>query len=126
MVKKGLGVYSRLGRTTEHRLAMMRNMVQSLIEHERIVTTVPKAKALRKPAEQVHRRISYVCFILRTMCAGEAAWKKRRCGGTTWFELKLITTPGRLPEAEMSPTHPVERATRNNSASPVLAPPQPD
>jgi large subunit ribosomal protein L17 len=53
MVKKGLDVFSRLGRTTSHRLAMMRNMVQSLIEHERIVTTVPKAKALRAPAEQV-------------------------------------------------------------------------
>lgn len=41
----------RLGRTTSHRKAMVRNMVTSLLEHERIVTTVPKAKELRKVAD---------------------------------------------------------------------------
>ena len=43
----------RLGRTTSHRQAMMRNMVTSLLEHERIVTTAPKAKELRKLADQM-------------------------------------------------------------------------
>ena len=43
----------RLGRTTPHRAAMMRNMVTSLFEHERIVTTTPKAKELRKLADQM-------------------------------------------------------------------------
>lgn len=43
----------RLGRTTPHRKAMMRNMVTSLLEHERIVTTTPKAKELRKLADQM-------------------------------------------------------------------------
>lgn len=43
----------KLQRTTAHRLAMLRNMVTSLIEHERIVTTVPKAKEARKMAEKV-------------------------------------------------------------------------
>ncbi|MCK5341139.1 MAG: 50S ribosomal protein L17, partial [Desulfobulbaceae bacterium] len=34
----------RLGRTSSHLQATMRNMVTSLLEHERIVTTTPKAK----------------------------------------------------------------------------------
>ena len=43
----------RLGRTSSHRLAMMRNMVTSLIEHERIETTSAKAKELRQEAEKM-------------------------------------------------------------------------
>ena len=41
----------KLNRTSEHRLAMLRNMMNSLIEHEVIKTTVPKAKELRRVAE---------------------------------------------------------------------------
>ncbi|MEW6428327.1 MAG: 50S ribosomal protein L17 [Thermodesulfobacteriota bacterium] len=43
----------RLGRSTPHRLAMVRNMVTSLLEHERIVTTVVKAKEVRTVAEKM-------------------------------------------------------------------------
>lgn len=43
----------RFSRSTAHRVAMMRNMVTSLIEHERIETTVTKAKELRKLAEKM-------------------------------------------------------------------------
>lgn len=43
----------KLQRTTSHRLAMLRNMVTSLLEHEKITTTVPKAKEARKMAEKV-------------------------------------------------------------------------
>lgn len=43
----------RLGRTTSHRMAMFRNMVTSLFEHERIVTTVEKAKEVRPIAEKM-------------------------------------------------------------------------
>lgn len=43
----------KLGRTSEHRRAMLRNIVTSLFEHERIVTTVPKAKEARKMAEKM-------------------------------------------------------------------------
>lgn len=43
----------RLGRTTPHRKAMVRNMVTSLLEHERIVTTTPKAKEVRKVADKM-------------------------------------------------------------------------
>ncbi len=41
----------KLNRTSSHRLAMFRNMTNSLILHERIKTTLPKAKELRKVIE---------------------------------------------------------------------------
>jgi len=41
----------KLNRTTSHRLAMFRNMVTSLLNSERIYTTVPKAKEMRRWAE---------------------------------------------------------------------------
>jgi len=43
----------RLGRSSSHRDAMIRNMVTSLYEHERIVTTTPKAKEARKVADKM-------------------------------------------------------------------------
>jgi len=43
----------KLGRTTSHREAMFRNMVTSLFEHERIVTTTPKAKEARSIADKM-------------------------------------------------------------------------
>jgi large subunit ribosomal protein L17 len=41
----------KLNRTTSHRLAMLRNMCNSLIKHEAIKTTLPKAKELRSVVE---------------------------------------------------------------------------
>ena len=41
----------KLNRTSSHRLAMLRNMMNSLIHHEAIKTTVPKAKELRRVIE---------------------------------------------------------------------------
>ena len=46
----------RLGRTTSHRKATMQNMAVSLIQHELIRTTVPKAKELRRVAEPLITR----------------------------------------------------------------------
>jgi large subunit ribosomal protein L17 len=46
----------KLGRTTSHREAMFRNQLQSLMDKERIVTTLPKAKELRPLAERVITR----------------------------------------------------------------------
>ncbi len=43
----------KLNRTSSHRRAMFRNMVTSLLEHERIETTNAKAKALRRVAERM-------------------------------------------------------------------------
>ena len=49
-MRHGLGL-RKLNRTSSHRLAMLRNMANSLIEHEAIKTTVPKAKELRRVVE---------------------------------------------------------------------------
>jgi large subunit ribosomal protein L17 len=59
----------KLNRNSSHRKAMFRNMASSLIEHEIIKTTVPKAKELRRVAEPLitlakedsvaHRRLAY-------------------------------------------------------------------
>jgi large subunit ribosomal protein L17 len=43
----------KLGRVSEHRRALFRNQLKSLIAHERIITTLPKAKELRPIAERV-------------------------------------------------------------------------
>jgi large subunit ribosomal protein L17 len=43
----------KLNRTSSHRLAMLRNMTVSLLRHEAIKTTLPKAKELRKVAEPI-------------------------------------------------------------------------
>jgi large subunit ribosomal protein L17 len=45
--------HRKLGRKTEHRLALLRNLCTSLIVNERIITTLPKAKELRPFAERV-------------------------------------------------------------------------
>lgn len=59
----------KLGRTASHRVAMTRNMANSLIDHERIITTVQKAKHLKpfveklvtlsKDASLHHRRLAF-------------------------------------------------------------------
>lgn len=43
----------KLGRTTAHRRALLRNLATALLEHERIVTTEPKAKELRRVADKL-------------------------------------------------------------------------
>ena len=43
----------KLNRTTSHRLAMLRNMTVSLLRHEEISTTLPKAKELRRVVEPI-------------------------------------------------------------------------
>ena len=46
----------KLNRTSEHRKAMLRNMCNSLITHEAIKTTLPKAKELRMAVEPLDRK----------------------------------------------------------------------
>jgi large subunit ribosomal protein L17 len=43
----------KLGRTTAHRKALLRNLATALLEHERIITTEPKAKELRRVADRL-------------------------------------------------------------------------
>lgn len=46
-------VYRKLGRHSSHRMAMLANMAASLIKHEQIITTLPKAKELRPIVEKL-------------------------------------------------------------------------
>ncbi|OSZ64545.1 50S ribosomal protein L17 [Sphingomonas sp. IBVSS1] len=45
--------HRKLGRTSAHRIAMLKNMAASLIKHEQIKTTLPKAKELRPYVEKL-------------------------------------------------------------------------
>src|SRR5262252_10188929 len=58
--------HRKLGRVTEHRLAMLRNQAISLLRHERIETTIPKAKELRPFVERL------ITVAKRGLAAGEA------------------------------------------------------
>ena len=55
----------KLGRVTEHRIAMLRNQAEALIQHEHIETTLPKAKELRPFVERI------ITIAKRGIAAGE-------------------------------------------------------
>lgn len=93
---------AKLGRTSEHRNAMLANLVCSLIEHKRVTTTLAKAKAARSVAEKMvtlgkkgtvhHRRLA----VARLHQEGAAkilfkeiapAFKDRRSGYTRIIKL---------------------------------------
>lgn len=58
--------HRKLGRVTEHRIAMLRNMSTSLLRHEHVVTTVPRAKELRPFVERL------ITIAKRGVAAGDA------------------------------------------------------
>ena len=45
--------YKKLNRTSEHRKALIKNMLNSLIKYEQLTTTLPKAKVLKPQAEKI-------------------------------------------------------------------------
>ncbi len=59
-VKMRHGVaFRRLGRGSRHRAALLKNLATALIKHERIVTTLAKAKELRRVGDKVNNRSNY-------------------------------------------------------------------
>jgi large subunit ribosomal protein L17 len=58
--------HRKLGRVTEHRISMLRNQATALIRHEKIETTVPKAKELRPFVERI------ITIAKRGLAAGDA------------------------------------------------------
>ena len=58
--------HRKLGRVTEHRISMLRNQATALIRHERIETTVPRAKELRPFVERI------ITIAKRGIAAGDA------------------------------------------------------
>ena len=104
--------FNHLGRKAAHRKAMLANMACSLIEHKRIKTTVPKAKALRKYVEPLitkskndttHSRRTVFSYLKQkeaiTELFGDVAAKvANRAGGYT----RILKTGNRLGDnAEM-------------------------
>ena len=73
--------HRKLGRKTEHRLALLRNLCTSLITHERLITTLPKAKELRPFAERA------ITLGKRALAAEapESALHKRRLAAAYFF-----------------------------------------
>ena len=69
--------HRKLGRVTEHRISMLRNQATALLRHERIETTVPKAKELRPFVERI------ISIAKRGLAAGEA-------GGKTLHARRLV------------------------------------
>jgi large subunit ribosomal protein L17 len=61
--------HRKLGRVTEHRIARLRNQAEALIRHERIETTIPKAKELRPFVERL------ITIAKRGLAGGEANGK---------------------------------------------------
>ena len=61
--------HRKLGRVTEHRIAMLRNQANALLKYERIETTVPKAKELRPFVERI------ISIAKRGIASGEANGK---------------------------------------------------
>lgn len=87
----------KLGRTSSHRNAMFANMTASLLRHEQIITTLPKAKELRRYAERMitlgkrgalHNRRQAAAFIpeddvVRKLFGPLAERYRERAGGYT-------------------------------------------
>lgn len=68
----------KLSRNSTHRRALLRNMVTSLLEHERVMTTLPKAKEIRPLAEKMitlgkqdslHARRQVLAYVLKESAA---------------------------------------------------------
>jgi large subunit ribosomal protein L17 len=110
----------RLDRTTEHRTAMLKNMVTSLFRHEKIVTTTPKAKELKRYADKVitlakrgtphARRLAHVevrdVEVLNKLFGTLAPRFKARAGGYT----RIVKVGRRTGDnAEMAVIELVER-----------------
>src|SRR6187455_235425 len=61
--------HRKLGRVTEHRIAMLRNQATALLRYEHLTTTVPRAKELRPFVERI------ITIAKRGLANGEAAGK---------------------------------------------------
>jgi len=84
--------HRKLGRVTEHRLALLRNQAIALLRHERIETTMPKAKELRPFVERL------ITIARRGVAAGEAGGKGLHARRLVLAELPDKEVVGKLFE----------------------------
>jgi large subunit ribosomal protein L17 len=84
--------HRKLGRVTEHRLALLRNQAIALLRHERIETTMPKAKELRPFVERL------ITIAKRGVASGEANGKALHARRLVLAELPDKDVVGKLFE----------------------------
>jgi large subunit ribosomal protein L17 len=84
--------HRKLGRVTEHRLALLRNQAIALLRHEKIETTMPKAKELRPFVERL------ITIARRGVAAGEASGKTLHARRLVLAELPDTDVVGKLFE----------------------------
>ena len=84
--------HRKLGRVTEHRLALLRNQAIALLRHERIETTMPKAKELRPFVERL------ITVAVRGVAAGDAGAKSLHARRTVLADLPDKDVVGKLFE----------------------------
>ena len=82
--------HRKLGRVTEHRIALLRNQAIALLRHERIETTVPKAKELRPFVERL------ITIAKRGVASGDAAGKALNARRLVLAELPDRIVVGKL------------------------------
>ena len=86
--------HNHLGRTKEHRQAMLSNMANSLIEHKRIFTTLAKAKALRRFVEPILTRAKTNTTHSRRVVFGYLQSKEAIKELFDAIAVKIATRPG--------------------------------
>ena len=84
--------HRKLGRVTEHRIALLRNQAMALLRHERIETTLPKAKELRPFVERL------ITIAKRGVASGEANGKALHARRMVLAELPDRAVVGKLFE----------------------------
>ena len=84
--------HRKLGRVTEHRVALLRNQAIALLRHERIETTMPKAKELRPFVERL------ITIAKRGVAAGEASGRTLHARRMVLSELVDTDVVGKLFE----------------------------
>jgi len=84
--------HRKLGRVTEHRLALLRNQAIALLRHEKIETTMPKAKELRPFVERL------ITIARRGVAAGDANGKTLHARRLVLAELPDTDVVGKLIE----------------------------
>ena len=129
-----MGGLRKLGMDSSHRWAMLRNMVTSLIYHERIMTTTPRAKELRRVAEKMvthakvgdlhHRRLASA--VVREPAAVVKLFEilgpryKERLGGYT--RVLKLGKPRKGDSADMSYIEFIDREGELRKSKPPSAP----
>ena len=85
--------YRKLGRVSEHRTALLRNQAMALIRHERIETTMPKAKELRPFVERL------ITIAKRGVASGDATGRSLHARRLVLAELPDKDVVGKLFES---------------------------